>query len=83
MNHQQRTWAGVLCVFVVNLTIQQCAHADTFGGGANTFQIDFVTIGNPGNAADTTGAPNPAGAVGYNYNMGKFEVSDGDIVGGR
>jgi hypothetical protein len=51
------------------------AHADTFGSGANTFNIDFVNIGNPGNAADTTGSPNPAGAVPYTYNMGKFDVS--------
>ena len=37
--------------------------------------MDFVTIGNPGNAADTTGSPNPAGAVAYTYNIGKYEVS--------
>jgi formylglycine-generating enzyme required for sulfatase activity len=38
--------------------------------------MEFVTIGNPGNAADTTGAPNPAGSVGYTYGIGKFEVSE-------
>jgi len=48
----------------------------TFGTGANQFQMEFVTIGNAGNAADTTGAPNPAGAVGYEYGIGKFEVSE-------
>jgi hypothetical protein len=48
----------------------------TFGSGANTFKMDFATIGNPGNAADTTGAPNPAGAVAYEYGLGKFEVSE-------
>jgi formylglycine-generating enzyme required for sulfatase activity len=37
--------------------------------------MDFVTIGNPGNAADTTGRPNPAGSVAYTYNIGKYEVS--------
>jgi hypothetical protein len=47
----------------------------SFGSGGNTFSMDFVTIGNAGNAADTTGAPNPAGAVGYEYGIGKFEVS--------
>ena len=41
------------------------AGAITFGTGGNTFNMEFVTIGNPGNAADTTGTPNPAGAVGY------------------
>jgi hypothetical protein len=47
----------------------------TFGSGANQFQMDFVTIGNPGNTADTTGLPNPVGAVSYVYNIGKYEVS--------
>jgi formylglycine-generating enzyme required for sulfatase activity len=37
--------------------------------------MDFVTIGNPGNVADTTGNPNPAGSVAYTYNIGKYEVS--------
>jgi len=48
---------------------------ETFGTGANAFSMDFVAIGNPGNAADTTGSPNPAGSVGYTYNLGKYEVS--------
>jgi formylglycine-generating enzyme required for sulfatase activity len=47
----------------------------TFGSGADQFQMDFVTIGNPGNVADTTGSPNPAGRVDYVYNIGKYEVS--------
>jgi hypothetical protein len=47
----------------------------TFGTGANAFTMDFVTIGNPNNAADTTGSPNPAGSVAYTYNIGKYEVS--------
>jgi formylglycine-generating enzyme required for sulfatase activity len=52
------------------------ASGDTFGTGANTFEIEFVTIGSPGNAADTTGVPNPSGSVPYTYRMGKFEVSE-------
>jgi len=46
-----------------------------FGTGPNQFGMEFVTIGNPGNVADTTGNPNPAGSVGYTYGIGKFEVS--------
>jgi hypothetical protein len=55
--------------------------ADSFGSGANQFEIEFVEIGDPGNAADMTGDPtgdpNPpgAGAVEYIYNIGKFEIS--------
>ncbi len=52
----------------------------TFGSGLNQFAMEFVTIGNPGNAADTTGEPNPAGSVSYNYQMGKFEVSENMIT---
>ena len=48
---------------------------ETFGSGANAFTMDFVTIGNPNNAADTTGTPNPVGSVAYTYNIGKYEVS--------
>ena len=48
--------------------------ADTFGSGANSFELDFVTIGNPGNPPDAN--PNPAGAVRYSYRIGKYEVSE-------
>jgi len=48
------------------------AYADTFGAGGNEFMIEFVTIGNPNNAADTWG---PAGTVPYVYRMGKYEIS--------
>ena len=37
--------------------------------------LDFVTIGNAGNAADTGGTPG-CGAVGYNYRIGKYEVTN-------
>src|SRR4029079_18622627 len=55
----------------------------TFGSGANTFQMEFVPIGSPGNVADTDTAspsPNPGGAVSYSYSLGKFEVSE-DMIG--
>jgi len=52
----------------------------SFGSGSNQFNMEFVAIGNPGNAPDTTGAPNPVGAVGYTYGIGKFEVSEDMIT---
>ena len=58
------------------LFIRPSAQADTFGSGANTFTIDFVNIGNTGNAADTTGY----GAVPYEYRIGKYEISQNDIA---
>jgi sulfatase modifying factor 1 len=48
--------------------------ADTFGSGGNSFDIDFVTIGNPGNPPDAN--PNPAGVVQYSYRIGKYEISE-------
>jgi hypothetical protein len=53
------------------------AHADSFGSGANQFDIDFVTIGNPGNAPDDISAsPDFAGSVAQTYRIGQFEVSE-------
>jgi len=63
-------------VLVILSILHQSAAADTFGSGANTFDIEFVNIGNPNNVPDTTGAPNPAGSVPYTYRMGKFEISE-------
>jgi formylglycine-generating enzyme required for sulfatase activity len=72
-----------LILTVVALSYQsvwaQSLLQESFGSGANQFTMDFVTIGNPGNAADTTGSPNPVGSVAYTYNLGKYEVSRGMI----
>ena len=38
--------------------------------------MEMVTVGNAGNAADTMGDPNPAGAVAYEYKIGKYEVTN-------
>jgi formylglycine-generating enzyme len=60
---------------VLGMMTAGTAQADTFGSGTNQFTIDFVPIGNPGNADDTTGNPNPCGKVEYDYRMGKYEIS--------
>ena len=41
------------------------------------------TIGNPGNTADTTGDPNPAGSVAYAFRMGQFDISEQMIEQGQ
>jgi formylglycine-generating enzyme required for sulfatase activity len=47
------------------------AQADSITHGGTTINMDFVDIGYAGNAADTTGH----GSVGYNYRIGKYEVT--------
>lgn len=71
--------AGAL-VTVASLAAPSYAAVVSFGTGANQFNMEFVTIGNPGNAADSQGALHLAGAVGYEYGMGKFEVSQDMIT---
>lgn len=47
-----------------------------FGTGPNQFGIEFLSVGNPANADDSTGY----GGVGYTYGISKFEVSQNDIA---
>ena len=68
------------CVALVyaafTLMTQLSAQADTFGTSGNEFTIDFVNIGNTGNAADTT----TYGAVPYEYRASIYEISQNDIT---
>jgi formylglycine-generating enzyme required for sulfatase activity len=43
---------------------------------AHAVTIDWVTVGDPGNTADTTGDPNPAGAVSEAFQIMKFEFTN-------
>ena len=65
----------VIALALGHQTASATSLLETFGSGDNAFTMDFVTIGNPNNVADTTGSPNPAGSVAYTYNLGKHEVS--------
>jgi len=76
---KKQTFALFATVCILSAAVQADI-IETFGSGTNSFTMTFVPIGNPGNAADTTGNPNPAGSVGYNYNMGKYEVSRDMII---
>jgi hypothetical protein len=70
--------AKAICLAVF-LTAFSCGEllADTFGSGANQFSIDFVTIGNPGNAGFPLGAPvHLIGKLDYLYRIGKYEISE-------
>ena len=50
------------------------AQADVFNMPTGDTSLQFVTVGDPGNAADpSTGY----GSVGYTYQMGKYDVTVG------
>jgi hypothetical protein len=40
---------------------------------ARAVTIDMVSVGDPGNTADTTGNPNPAGAVADSFQIMKYK----------
>ena len=73
MNRLYRLYQAVILALFAGAFLP-FAKADTFGSGANSFDIDFVTVGNPGNPPDAN--PNPAGAVPYGYRIGKYEISE-------
>ena len=63
----------VFVLAVVLLSMSAKLRADVFGTGENQFEIEFVTIGDPGNPGnpksleDETGAPHAFGPVDYVY----------------
>jgi formylglycine-generating enzyme required for sulfatase activity len=63
-------------LFAASTFISNPAQADTFGTSGNEFTIDFVNIGNAGNAADTTSY----GAVPYEYRASIYEISQNAIT---
>ena len=54
---------------------------ETFGGGANSFSVEFVDIANPGNANDSGAGGGQYssfyGGVAYPYRMSVTEVPQG------
>ena len=66
--------AALFAVFTLNSNLK--AELITFGTTGNEFTIDFVDVGNAGNAADAT----TYGAVPYEYRVGKYEISQDAIT---
>ena len=72
---------SVLVFLSLALLYSPASYADTFGTDPNTtFNIEFVTIGNPGNAADPDDGSQQLGlqnfgSVAETYRIGKFEIS--------
>ena len=69
-----------LSLVTVMTTSVHGAKIETFGSGVNQFQLTFESIDAPGNPADNTGNPIPAGAVPYRFWMQKYEVSRDQVI---
>jgi hypothetical protein len=67
---------ALLLATLVSVCYSDRAWAGHFGSGANAFDIEWVTIGDPLNLPDTTGNPNPVGSVAQAFRIAKFEVSE-------
>jgi hypothetical protein len=65
--------AGILSAAIVAACVAQ---ADVFSMPGGETSMQFVGVGNVGNAADATGY----GSVGYAYQMGTFDVTVGQYV---
>jgi formylglycine-generating enzyme required for sulfatase activity len=79
--------AAVVVAMLIAASAQ--AQADVFNMGGTYNQatgtwtgaasLEFVTVGNPGNAADTGGTVGD-GSVGYTYQMGQYDVTAGQYT---
>lgn len=63
------SWIALLLL----CSAQAYADFDVFGTGGNQFQIEFVTVGDPGNDFDANVLN--LGQVNYEYRIAKFEIS--------
>jgi formylglycine-generating enzyme required for sulfatase activity len=59
---------------MVAFGVAAAAHADTITHGSTSVNIDFVTVGDPGNPDDIHG--DGYGGVDYTYRIGTYEVTD-------
>ena len=73
---------GITLIGVLALIVSP-ARADTFGFTGNEFTVDFVNVGNPGNADDPATPSNGYGlrfgGVPYTYRMGTYQISQDQI----
>ena len=69
-------------LILVAMTASLRADTFSFGSGEHEFDIEFVDVGNPGNASEpeTSGRPGSIGGVPYVYQIGKYEVSRRAVV---
>ena len=75
-NHTRRKGMAMMSTRGVARVAAVAAMVLLAAGAAQAAIIDTVPVGNPGNAADTTGY----GSVAYTYNIGKYDVTAGQYT---
>jgi formylglycine-generating enzyme required for sulfatase activity len=78
----KRSMIAIVGVVAVMLAAG-AATADVFNMGGGLTSLEFVTVGNPGNAKDNlrgTAYKPYCGAVAYTYDIGKYEVTAGQYT---
>ena len=77
MKYALSTWIFVcLCAMVAQAGVRADLSGDAVIDFQTTMDMPFMDVGNPGNAADSTGF----GTVGYDYQIAKFEVTAGQYT---
>jgi len=83
MKQNKPMTAAVAFGLVLGMMTAGTAQADTFGSGTNMFTIDFVDVGNAGNADDAGAGggiySSPYGGVAYDYRISTYEISQNNI----
>lgn len=84
LNQKKVVCLSVICLLLSFLT---AANADVFNIPSGLTNLEFVPVGNPGNAGELSGlgaggqgANRICGAVNYSYQMGKFEITAGQYT---
>ncbi len=72
----KRFMVSFTCLPRVVVSIGVAALLASLAVPAHAVTIDWVTVGDPGNTADTTGDPNPAGSVAEAFRIMKFEFTN-------
>jgi sulfatase modifying factor 1 len=68
------------CCFTSASIVTPAIYADAFSMPGGLQSIQFVTVGNAGNTADTRYNPSGYGAVNYSFGMSKFEITAGQYT---
>jgi formylglycine-generating enzyme len=75
--HRQSGTKAILLAIVLLLAARAAGAADVFNLPQRLTSLEFVTVGDPGNAADTRFVTPGYGKVDYTYQIGKYDVTAG------